>query len=70
MQPEGSLLPPVHSNPRQFGPFRISAYFHLAPTGAHFHITLLQPEYPSAHVQRTHRVTLVSPTELPVEPIS
>ena len=30
MEPEGLLLPPVNSNPRQFSPFRISAYFHLA----------------------------------------
>jgi len=30
MEPEGSLLPPLNSNPRQFGPFRISASFHLA----------------------------------------
>ena len=29
MEPEGSLLPPVNPNTRQFGPFRISAYFHL-----------------------------------------
>jgi len=30
MEPKGSILPTVNSNPRQFGPFCISAYIQLA----------------------------------------
>jgi hypothetical protein len=63
VEPEGSLLSPLISNPRQFRPFSTTDQV------AHTLNLSLQPSDPSAAVPSIDRVSLVQPTKLPEESI-